>query len=104
MTDRSESPRFQDLFESALQYYEKQTGKPLASYTLAEQLQNCKSIESVTALLHAQALAFSKFRGSEKIIRSLKNIVSAVAALCQVISMVSPWLLIGCSTSLTPIR
>ena len=104
MTDKSESPRVQDLFESALQEYEKQTGKPLASYPLAEQLQDRESIESVTALLQDQALALSEFRGSEKIISSLKNVVLAVAALGQVISMVCPWLLIGCPTSLTPIR
>jgi hypothetical protein len=86
------SSRFQALFEFALQEYEKQTGIPLAKHPLAEQLQNCQSVESVMALLQDKARAFSKFRGSGKITKSLKSVVSAIAALGQDIGMVCPWL------------
>lgn len=95
MSDRSGSSPFQAIFESALRDYEKQTGITLAHHPLAEQLQNCQSVESVTTLLQGQARAFSKFKGSDKIMKSLKSVVSVIAALGQDINMVCPWLLIG---------
>jgi hypothetical protein len=104
MSDQSGSSHYQALFESALQDYEKQTGITLANHPLAEQLQNCQSVESVTTHLQEQARAFSKFKGSDKIMKSLKGVISAIAALGQDISMVCHRLLIGYSTSLTPIR
>jgi hypothetical protein len=96
MSDQSGSYPFQGLFESALHDYEKQTGIPLANHPLAEQLQNCQSVDSVTALLQEQAQAFSKFRGNDKIIKALKGVVSALsrvsatASLGQVVGMVCP--------------
>jgi hypothetical protein len=113
MSDQSGSSTFQALFESALQDYEKQTGIPLADHPLAEQLQNCQSTESVSALLQEQAQAFSTFQGSDKIFKSLKSVVSALskvsatATLGQAIGMVCPRPLMWCSAasgSLTPIR
>jgi hypothetical protein len=110
MSDQSGPSPFRSLFESALQDYEKQTGVPLANHPLAEQLQNCQSVESVTALLQEQARAFNEFRGSDKIFKSLKTVVSALsrvsatAAFGQAIGMVCPRPLIGCSSSLMPIR
>jgi len=114
MSDQSGSSPLQALFESALQDYEKQTGIPLANHhPLAEQLQNCQSIESVSALLQEQAQAFSTFQGSDKIFKSLKSVVStlskvsATATLGQAIGMVCPRPLMWCSAasgSLTPIR
>ena len=79
MDHQSGSPHFQVLFESALQNYETQTGTPLANYPLAQQLQNCQSVESVTALLQEQAQAFNEFREGDKIFKSLKGIVSALS-------------------------
>jgi hypothetical protein len=110
MSDQSESSPFQTLFESALHDYEIQTGIPLSSHPLAGELQNCQSLESVTTLLQEQALAFSEFRGSDKIIKSLKTVVStlsrvsAIATLGHDIGLVCSRLFIGCSTSLTHIR
>jgi hypothetical protein len=104
MSDQSGSSRFQALFESALRDYEKQTGITLANHPLAEQLQNCQSVESVTTLLQGQARDFSKFKGSDKIMKSLKSAVSVIAALGQDISMVCPWPLIRYSRSLTSIQ
>ena len=103
MSHQPGSSRFQALFESALHDCEKKTGIPLANHLakhpLAEQLQNCQSVESVTALLHEQAAAFSKFRGSDKITKPLKSVVSAIASLGQDIGFVCPWLLTGGSMS-----
>ena len=114
MSVNLQSSRIETLFESALRDYEKQTGIPLAKHPLTEQLQNCQSVDSVTTLLHDQARAFSDFRGSDKIMKSLKSVVSAlskVSAIAAVVldtGMVCPWLLYRSgtppSTSLTPIR
>jgi hypothetical protein len=104
MSDQSGPSQFEALFESALQDYEKQTGIPLDKHPLAEQLQNCQSVDSVTTLLQEQARAFNEFRGSDKIMKSLKSVVSAlsrvsaVANLGQDIGMVRPWQLIRPST------
>jgi hypothetical protein len=76
----------------------------LAKHPLAEQFQNCQSVESVTTLLQEQTRAFSDFRGTDKIMKSLKSVVlalsrvSAVAALGPNIGLVCPGLLIRCST------
>jgi hypothetical protein len=107
MSDKSASPRFQVLFETALHDYEKQTGIVLAKHPLAEQLQNCDSVESVTSILHEQTQAFSEFWGKDKIIEPLKNALSvldklsATANLGQDIGLVRPWSPIRCSRSLT---
>jgi hypothetical protein len=105
----SEQPRvshFQVLFESALQDYERQTGITLANHPLAEQLQTCQSAESVTAFLQEQARTLSGSRESDKIMGSLKNVVSvllkisATAALGQDFGTVCPRPPVGCSTDL----
>jgi hypothetical protein len=104
MSDHSGPFPFYALFESALQGYEKQTGIPLANHPLAEQLQNCQSVESVTSLLQEQARALSGFRGSDKITKSLKGVVSTLskvsATATLAIGMVCPRPPILCFTSL----
>lgn len=75
---------------------EKQTGIVLANHPLAEQLQDCVSVESVTNVFREQTQAFSEFRGRDKIMRLLKNSVSvlykltAVANLGQDFGLVRP--------------
>jgi hypothetical protein len=66
------------LFEAALQDYETQTGIALAKHPLAERLQECQSVESITAVLHEQTQAFDEFRGKEKVMKLLKNAVSVL--------------------------
>ena len=101
MTDQPGPSRLQVLFEAALQDYERQTGIPLAKHPLAEQLQNCDSVESVTAVLREQTQAFSEFRGRDKVMGLLKNAVSvlyklsATADLGQAIGLVRLWELMG---------
>ena len=93
--------RYEVFFESALQDYEEQTGIPLSKHPLAEQLQNCQSVESITTLLQEQARAFNDFQGGDKIMKSLKSVVSAlsrvsaVAAVGHNVGVVRPSLFIG---------
>ena len=107
MSDESGPSRLQVLFEVALQDYEKQTGIALAKHPLAEQLQNCDSVESVTVVLREQTQAFSEFRGRDKVLKLLKNSVSvlhklsATADLGQGFGLVRPQALSGSSTFLT---
>jgi hypothetical protein len=107
MSDYSGPSPFHALFESALQDYEKQTGIPLANHPLAEQIQNCQSVESVTALLREQTQALNELRGSDKMMKSLDGVVSALSKVSATATLaigtvcLRPPIL--CSTSLTPI-
>jgi hypothetical protein len=78
MCDQSSSSRLRVLFEHALQSYEEQTGIALAKHPLAEQLQKCNSVESVSDVLREQTQAFDDFRGKDKILKSLKNAISVL--------------------------
>jgi hypothetical protein len=94
MSDQSGLSHLGVLFEAALRDYETQTGIALAEHELAERLQECHSVESITAVLHEQIQAFKDFRGKEKIMKSLQNTVSfmcklsACTKLGEVIGMV----------------
>ena len=96
MSDQPASFYLQVLFEAALQDYENKTGIPLAEHELAERLQNCNSVESVTAVFHEQTQAFSKFREKDKVLKPLKNTVSflcklsSAASFGQAMGMVRP--------------
>ena len=82
MGDQSQSSHFRLLFESALQEYQSQTGTILANHPLAEKLQDCDSIESITTVLQEQARVFSEFGGGDgRVMKSLKTIVSVVYTL-----------------------
>ena len=78
MSDQSGSSQLRVLFEAALQDYEKQTGIALANHPLAEKLQDCHSVEAITAVLRDQTQAFSEFRGKDKVLKLLKHAVSAL--------------------------
>ena len=84
MSDQLGSPHFQVLFEAALQNYERQTGITLSMHPLAEQLQNCDSVESVTAVLRDQTQAFSEFRRNDKVLKPLKKAVSVLYKLSSI--------------------
>jgi hypothetical protein len=82
-SQNSQSSRFRVLFESALQDYQIQTGTTLPNHPLSETLQSCDSVDSVTAVLQEQARPFTEFRaGDDKIIKSLKSVVSVLYTLC----------------------
>ena len=72
---QSESDHLRGFFDAALQHYQKTTNIPLAEHPLAKQLQNCDTIESTTRLLQDKVREFGDFRGSDKIMASIKNTV-----------------------------
>ena len=75
MSDASRST-LHSFFEAALQGYEEQTGEKLIDHPLAQQLEQCNSVESIIAVLQEQAQAFNNFRQAEtKVMRPLKRIV-----------------------------
>jgi hypothetical protein len=96
MSDQSGSSRLRELFEAALQDYENQTGIALAKHPLAEQLQNCDTVESVTAVLREQTQAFSEFWGKDKVLKPLRKAISvlyklsATAGFGQAVGLVRP--------------
>jgi hypothetical protein len=75
-TDQSTSSRLRALFKSALEDYETKTKIPLDKHPLAKQLENCNSVGSITGLLQDQARAFGKFRGRDRIMRSIERTIS----------------------------
>jgi hypothetical protein len=81
MSFQSESDRLRGLFDAALQHYEKTTNIILAKHPLAEQLQNCHTIESTTKFLQDKVREFGDFRESDKIMASIKNTVSGLSIL-----------------------
>ena len=87
MAHQSESARFQAIFEPALQAYEKKTGVSLAQHPLANKLQSCDTVEAITGLLQDQARVFGHFQGSDKIMQSLKTIVSILSKLSSAASL-----------------
>lgn len=103
MTEQSGPTCFRGLFESALLAYDKKTGVKLAQHPLAIQLQSCHSVESVTTFLLDQAQTFSQFRGSDRVLKSIKNTISILNTLSDTItlgeasSLVCPKTLMSCS-------
>ena len=78
MTERSGLSRFPALFEAAFRDYERQTGKTLANHPLAEKLQSCDSVQSITAVFREQTEASSEIRGKDKVLKSLENVLSVL--------------------------
>ena len=104
MSEQSGPSRSQVLFEAAMQDYEKKTGIVLAKHPLAERLQNCDTVESVSAVFQEQTQAFSDFRGGDKVLKPLKTIVSVLhklSAAANTVNLVRPGAIVGCSTFLT---
>jgi hypothetical protein len=104
MASQSGSARFQALLESALQAYQKKTGIKLAEHPLALKLQHCDSVDDITTLLQGRAEAFNDFRGSDRIMKSIKATVSILTPLSDILSLagavglVSQKALIACFT------
>lgn len=107
MSNQSGSSRLRELFESALKDYKQETGIELAEHPLAESLQDCNSVESVTDILRKQAQDFKKFREKDKVLKSLEKVLtvlhklSSAANFGQDVGLVCPWPPTGCSKSLT---
>jgi len=82
MSDPSSSTStLQSLFEAALQNYEEQTRMRLIDHPLAQQLENCNSVESIISILQEQARAFMGVRREDgKVMKPLKRIVQVLHA------------------------
>jgi len=83
MSDQSGSShlRASVLFEAALEDYRQQTGIELAKHPLAERLQYCNSVESVTDILREQTQDFKEFREKDKVLRPLKKVLTVLHSL-----------------------
>ena len=84
MADQSGSSHLRVLFEAALEDYKQQTGIELAEHPLAERLQDCSSVESVTAILREQAQDFKEFREKDKVLNPLKIVLTVLQRLSSV--------------------
>ena len=78
MSYQSGPSHFQTLFEAAFRDYERLTGKTLANHPLAEKLQSCDSVESITAVLREQTETSGEIPGKDKVLKPLKNVVSVL--------------------------
>jgi hypothetical protein len=74
----SDPSHFRVLFEAAFRDYEKQTGEPLANHPLAGRLQDCDSVESVTAVLSEQTETSNEIQGKDKVLKPLKKVISVL--------------------------
>jgi hypothetical protein len=73
MSQLSSSSSFQALFGAALLDYGNRTGISLVNHPFAKQLEECDSLDSITAILREQARGFREFRGDNgKLMKSVK--------------------------------
>jgi hypothetical protein len=87
MSHQLESARFQAIFESAIQAYEKGVGITLAQHHLSVQLRSCDTVQSISSVLQGQVQAFSDFRENDKIVKSINTTVSIITQLSSVTSL-----------------
>jgi hypothetical protein len=100
----ADQPRFQELFDSALRAYEKETGIILANHRLAIELQHCDTIEGITALLQNQAKGFRKGADIAKSVETIVSILtplSSAASLPDAVCLVRQNVLVASFRSLT---
>src|SRR5713226_5478728 len=96
MSGPSASSRLRELFEAALVDYNQKTGIDLTKHTLADRLQDCKSVEDVTAVLCEQAQDFKKFQEKDKVLKPLKKVLtvlyllSSAPSIAQHVGLVRP--------------
>ncbi len=95
MSQPPSSSSFQSLFNAALQDYANRTGTKLDDHPIAQQLEKCDSVDSISSLLQDHARQFCDFRGENgMIMKSLKRAVhilytlSASTALGEGIALV----------------
>ena len=70
-----------NLFVASLQEYEIRTGIALSNHPFTEQLRYYDSAESVTAILQEKVPVSSEFGGTDRIMKSLRSVVSVLHAL-----------------------
>jgi hypothetical protein len=79
------SSNFQPIFDAALSEYAKQTGTDLATYPLAQTIENCQSPEAILDLFINRANQFRVYRdGNRSLINCLKPVVQVLHSLSAV--------------------
>ena len=101
MTGQSVSFHLRTLFEFALEDYEIKTQISLAEHPLAQKLENCHSVESITSLLQDQARTFGEFRGRDRTMKSIRNTVSFLYKLSATTTLVDGISLVRQKTLMT---
>ena len=86
-SDQSGLSPLRVLFQTALEDYEKQTGIELVKHPLAERLQDCNTVDAVTAILHEQAQDFKKFQEKDKVLKPLKKVLTVLHIISSVPSV-----------------
>ena len=96
MSYQSGSLNFREIFNDALETYRKQTGIELVNHPLAERLQGCNDVESVTNIICEQAQDFKEFQEKDKVLKPLKKVLNVLhkltsaADLAQDVGLVRP--------------
>ena len=81
------SSRFQAIFQTALESYQKRTKKDLLAHPLASQLKVCDSTAGIIAILQDQVQEFDKSRsGDERLTKWLGPTVNVLCAFSATIS------------------
>ena len=91
MSDLSGPSHLRVLFEAALEDYKQQTGVELAKHPLAGHLQDCSSVESVTAILRDQMRGLKEFREKDKVLKPLKKVLTVLHGLSSAANLVCLW-------------
>ena len=81
------SSRFQAIFQTALESYQKQTKKDLLAHPLASQLQDCDSTAAIITVLQDEVREFDKSHsGDERLTKWLGPTVNVLSAFSATIS------------------
>ena len=83
MSDQVRSSRFQALFESALRDYEQKAKMTLSKHPLAEKLEKCDSVESITGLLLDQAPTLGNSQGSDNEEINQEYHIGSICSFCN---------------------
>ena len=81
------SSHFQEIFDAALQSYQKQTKKVLSAHPLASELQSCDSTSAIITVLEKQVWEFDKYRcGDKRLTKWLNPTVNVLYAFSAAVS------------------
>ena len=79
MSQPPSSSSFQALFDAALKDYENRTGISIVNHPIAKKLEECDSLDSITAILREQAKGLHDFRGDKG--KLMKSVMCSVDVL-----------------------
>ena len=94
---------FVDLFNAALEGYDKQTNTKLAEHPLAEKFEACKSVDSITSIFQEQTKIFGEFKDDRNIMGFLRPIVDVLFTLSNSTTLPRVLTLVVHTRSLIPV-